>query len=158
MTDTFTLDDFDFELPTTRIAQEPARPRDSARLLEIGDGLSDRTILDLPEMLAPGDVLVLNNTKVIPARLHGKRGNARIEATLNKQIEGNRWRVFARPGRRLRISDEVKFGKDFSARVHEKLPNGEVVLDFETRDFAAALTANGAMPLPPYIERLPTPT
>lgn len=152
------LDQFDFELPPDRIAQEPARPRDSARLLEISDHLTDRTIPELPSILKPGDLMVLNDTKVIPARLFGKRGEARVEATLNRHLADNRWRVFARPGRRLRPGDVIRFGPDFSAAVLEKLPNGEIVLDFDTEDFAAALTENGAMPLPPYIDRLPKPT
>lgn len=158
MTESFSLDQFDFELPSERIAQEPARPRDSARLLDIGETLADRAVRDLPDLLAPGDLMVLNDTKVIPARLHGKRGDARIEATLNRHLDENRWRVFARPGRRLRPGDEIRFGDDFSARVIEKLPNGEIVLDFQTDDFTAALASHGAMPLPPYIDRLPAPT
>ena len=94
----FTLDEFDFQLPPDRIAQEPARPRDSARMLEIGQTLNDCVVSDLPKMLTPGDLLIINDTKVIPARLYGKRGDVNVEATLHRQIDKNMWRAFARPG------------------------------------------------------------
>ena len=152
---TFTLDEFDFNLPPDRIAQEPVRPRDSARLLEIGQTLSDCVIRDLPELLTPGDLLIINDTKVIPARLYGKRGEVNVEATLHRHVEKNMWRAFARPGRRLRLNDIIVFGEDLSASVKRKLDDGEIILDFITNDLALSLAKNGEMPLPPYINRLP---
>jgi S-adenosylmethionine:tRNA ribosyltransferase-isomerase len=154
----FTLDDFDFDLPQARIAQTPMRPRDAARLLEIGSTLEDLSVADLPARLEPGDLLVVNDTKVIPARLHGTRGQARVQATLNQHVDANRWKVFAKPGRRLRVGETIIFGTDFEAEIIEKLPDGQIILEFHTDDFAAALLNHGAMPLPPYIERLPSPT
>jgi S-adenosylmethionine:tRNA ribosyltransferase-isomerase len=158
----YSLHDFDFDLPERLIAQEPARPRDSARLLEIGETLADRSIRDLPERLETGDLLVVNDTKVIPARLFGQRGSVAIEVTLHKPMGdtggGMRWRCFAKPGRRLRIGDRVDFAADFHAEVLEKLDGGEVVLSFESTDFDRDLKQHGAMPLPPYIQRLPKPT
>lgn len=152
---TFTLDEFDFNLPPDRIAQEPVRPRDSARLLEIGQTLNDCVIRDLPKLLTRGDLLVINDTKVIPARLHGKRGEVNVEATLHRHVEKNMWRAFARPGRRLRLNDIIVFGEDLSASVERKLDDGEIILDFITNDLALSLVKNGEMPLPPYINRLP---
>ena len=151
----FTLDEFDFQLPPDRIAQEPARPRDSARMLEIGQTLNDCVVSDLPKMLTPGDLLIINDTKVIPARLYGKRGDVNVEATLHRQIDKNMWRAFARPGRRLRPNDVIIFGEDLRASVEKKLDNGEIILDFITNDLTMSLVENGEMPLPPYIKRLP---
>ena len=151
----FTLEEFNFNLPADRIAQDPVRPRDSARLLEIGQSLNDCVIRDLPKLLTPGDLLIINDTKVIPARLHGKRGEVNIEATLHRHVEKNMWRVFARPGRRLRLNDVIVFGEDFSATVTKKLDGGEIILNFTTNDLTTSLVKNGEMPLPPYINRLP---
>ena len=121
---------FDFNLPQERIAQKPAYPRDSSRLLEITpDKLSDHGVLDLPDLLKPNDLLVLNDTRVIPARLQGRRGNARIEVTLHKPSENSdTWYAFARPGRRLRTGDEINFTAGFSAQLIEKHTGGEVLL------------------------------
>src|SRR4051812_4363888 len=101
---------FDFDLPTERIALRPAAPRDAARLLVVrpGGGLEDRSVRDLPELLSPGDALVVNDTKVIAARLVGRRFGGpepRIEATLTERIDGSRWRAFARPGKKLAAGD-----------------------------------------------------
>jgi S-adenosylmethionine:tRNA ribosyltransferase-isomerase len=148
--------DFDYDLPRAMIAQRPAAPRDSARLLEIGpDRLNDLTIRDLPSLLRRGDLLVFNDTKVIPTRLFGKRGAAKIEATLNRRLGQGLWRAFARPGRRLRLGDEISFDSDFRATVVEKLETGEVTLAFFMNDdvLHEALDRLGAMPLPPYIKR-----
>mgnify|MGYP001295446292 CR=1 FL=1 len=155
MMNTFTLDEFDFNLPPDRIAQEPVRPRDSARLLEIGQTFNDCVIRDLPKLLTRGDLLIINDTKVIPARLYGKRGEVNVEATLHRHVEKNMWRAFARPGRRLRLNDIIVFGEDLSASVKRKLDDGEIILDFITNDLALSLVKNGEMPLPPYINRLP---
>ena len=148
---------FDFNLPQERIAQKPAYPRDSSRLLEITpDKLSDHGVLELPDLLKPDDLLVLNDTRVIPTRLHGRRGNARIEVTLHKPSENrDTWYAFARPGRRLRAGDEINFADGFSAQLIEKRPGGEVLLQLTatTGSVIDAIHANGAMPLPPYIQR-----
>ncbi len=158
------VDDFDFALPKDRIAQSPARPRDSARLLHVGAELSDRQIGDLPSLLRPGDLLVMNDTRVIPVRLRGvrsaARGEARIELTLHRQIPGDseaetRWLAFARPGKRLKPGDTVRCPGLPDATVVEKRSGGEVLLAFEAAAAALleALDAAGEMPLPPYIAR-----
>ena len=146
---------FDFELPDTAIARRPAAPRDSARLLEVSPrALRDQTIRDLPTMVRPGDVVVLNDTKVIPAQLHGRRGDAKIAVTLHKRVGPGEWHVFARPGKRLRPGDRIDFAPDLWADVAEKAPDGEVRLCFlPTSDLAEKLTRHGNMPLPPYIGR-----
>ena len=150
-------DQFDFNLPQERIAQKPAYPRDSSRLLEISsDKLGDHGVLDLPNLLKPDDLLVLNDTRVIPTRLHGRRGNARIEVTLHKPGEkSDTWYAFARPGRRLRTGDEINFADGFSAQLIKKLTGGEVLLQLTdtTGSVIDAIHSNGAMPLPPYIQR-----
>lgn len=150
------LSEFDYDLPPERIAQTPARPRDSARMLVVApDGMRDRGVLDLPAELAPGDLLVVNDTRVLPARLIGRRGEAKAEATLIKEAAPDRWRAFARPGKRLRIGDRIDFAQDFSAVLTEKFDGGEVELKFELAgaDLAAAIRQHGAPPLPPYIKR-----
>ena len=108
-------DDFDFDLPENLIAQEPATPRDSARLLVVADRLADRCVADLPDLLAPGDLLVLNDTRVIPARLRGRRGAASVEITLHRPLDDGRWRVFAKPAWRLKPGDRVEFAPGFHA-------------------------------------------
>ena len=119
-----------------------------------GIALEDRRIVDLPALLRPGDLLVFNDTKVIPARLVGRRGAASIEVTLHRDL-GGAWRAFARGARRLRVGDSIVFGDDFAAAVAEKHPEGDVTLrfDLEAGAFREALARYGAMPLPPYIKR-----
>jgi S-adenosylmethionine:tRNA ribosyltransferase-isomerase len=148
-------DDFDFPLPADRIAQRPARPRDAARLLVVGDDLGDRVVRDLPELLRPGDLLVVNDTKVLPTRLFGRRGEVAIEATLIEAQSNGRWRALAKPGRRLRPGDRIVFGDGFAATVAAKEADGAVILDFAADEvsLAEALEAHGAAPLPPYIRR-----
>jgi len=151
------LSDFDFDLPRELIADRPARPRDAARLLHVpaaGD-IADRAIRDLPVLLRSGDLLVLNDTRVIPARLRGRRGAAAVELTLHKAEGGARWRAFARPAKRLAAGHHVTFGDELAARVVEKGEGGEVVLEFDHAGAAlmAALEHYGDMPLPPYIKR-----
>lgn len=147
-------DDFDFDLPPENIATEPARPRESARLLEVGADLTDRTVADLPEILVPGDLMVINDTRVIPARLRGTRRGAKIEVTLHKAEPDGTWRAFARPARKLSPGDEIEFGGAFCARVETKGEAGEVVLAFADPDnLFKALELHGEMPLPPYIAR-----
>jgi S-adenosylmethionine:tRNA ribosyltransferase-isomerase len=152
--------DFDFELPPGRIADRPAAPRDAARLLGIGRELRDRRVRDLPSLLEPGDLVVVNDTKVIPARLVGRRGAARIEATLHKQEAPDRWRAFARPAKRLKPGDRIEFATGFAAEVVAKGEAGEVTLGFALAGAAlmAAVARHGAMPLPPYIPRPEGPT
>jgi len=151
------IDDFDYELPRERIALHPCEPRDAARLLAIpaSGGFDDRRIADLPALLRPSDLLVFNDTKVIPARLVGTRGAAAIEVTLHRALGGGAWRAFAKGARRLRPGDRLVFAEDFSAEVAEKLPEGDVPLQFnlEGEAFREALVLHGTMPLPPYIGR-----
>lgn len=155
------VDDFDFDLPRACIADRPAVPRDAARLLHVrADGLADRIVRDLPEMVCPGDVVVVNDSRVIPARLYGLRTRPgvdplRIEILLHKAEGGPRWRAFARPGKRLKPGDALDFGGGFRAEIADKSEAGDVGLIFD-RDGAAlmaALEAHGEMPLPPYIHR-----
>jgi S-adenosylmethionine:tRNA ribosyltransferase-isomerase len=145
--------DFDFDLPTERIALRPARPRDSARLLVVhGAAISDRQIVDLPQLLNPGDVLVFNDTKVIPAQLEGRRGQARIAATLHKRDGPREWRAFLRNARRARNGDSIDFGAGVSAAVVEKSEDGSVLLHFHGQEPVELLLERaGRMPLPPYI-------
>jgi S-adenosylmethionine:tRNA ribosyltransferase-isomerase len=151
------LDDFDFDLPRERIALHPCEPREAARLLVMpaSAGFEDRHITDLPELLRPGDLLVFNDTKVIPARLEGRRGGATIEITLHHDLGRVAWRAFAKGARRLRTGDNIVFAKDFAAHVAEKHPEGDVTLHFDLEGdaFREALARYGAMPLPPYIKR-----
>jgi S-adenosylmethionine:tRNA ribosyltransferase-isomerase len=147
--------DFDFKLPSELIADEPARPRDAARLLDVGNALVDRHVRDLPDLLNPGDLLVYNDTRVIPARLTGKRGEVKVEATLHKREGADTWHVFAKPGKRLRVGDTIVFAPDLSAEVMEKREAGDIALRFSVAggELMAALHRYGVMPLPPYIRR-----
>lgn len=150
---------FDFQLPQELIASKPAEPRESARLLHVqGRKLVDWRIGDLPDLLNPGDILVFNDTKVIPARLRGKKGDANIEILLHQPaanpVAGElRWNAFAKPGKKLKPDDTVTFAEDFFCRVIEKRETGEVVIAFDVQDFQLKLERYGEMPLPPYIER-----
>ena len=155
------LSDFDFHLPDDRIALRPAVPRDSARLLvvEHGHPLSDLKVHDLPSLLRAGDVLLVNDTRVIPARLKGvrTRGENRtvVEATLHRRLSPHTWTAFMRPGKRLAPGDRIGFGpdEDLMATIHGKGEGGEVTLDFDLSDPAlmTAIAQRGMMPLPPYI-------
>ena len=150
--------DFDFDLPEGAIAARPAVPREAARLLEVGASLHDRTVADLPGLLRPGDALVINDTKVIPARIVGIRGRARVEATLLRPLdrapEGETWSALARPARRLRRGDVLEVADDFRAEILHRAEGGEIRLRFPPgTDVLAALDEHGETPLPPYIER-----
>ncbi|MFN3456603.1 MAG: tRNA preQ1(34) S-adenosylmethionine ribosyltransferase-isomerase QueA [Novosphingobium sp.] len=148
------VDLFDFELPQENIALRPARPRDSARLLGVGrEGpLRDLTVLDLPSLLNPGDVLVFNDTRVIPAQLEGQRGEARIGATLHKRIDLRRWQAFVRNGKRLREGDEIRFGAGVTAHAESRFADGSWTLYFPGDEPVEVLLERaGQMPLPPYI-------
>src|SRR5690349_3101268 len=145
--------DFDFDLPAERIALRPARPRDSARLLVVnGTEISDRAVLDLPDLLGPGDVLVFNDTKVIPAQLEGRRGEASIGATLHKREGPRAWQAFLRNAKRARPGDTIDFGEHVAASVVEKADDGSALLHFHGEEPVELLLERaGRMPLPPYI-------
>ena len=163
------VDAFDFDLPPDRIALRPAVPRDASRLLRVAPDegkWADSMVHDLPDLLRPGDILVFNDTRVIPARLEGVRtgrgGTApRIEATLHLRVDAGRWWAFARPGKKLAAGDLIAFGgtqntcfaENLNARVEEKGEGGEVLLSFELSGgmLDEAIAAHGIMPLPPYI-------
>jgi len=161
---------FDFNLPPERIALRPIKPRDAARLLVVRPGaaseLEDRTFGELPDLLRPGDALVFNDTRVIPARLIGRRlapggEGARVEATLHKRLDGSRWRAFVRPAKKLQAGDVVRFGVEgkvcflgqLDASVETKEEGGEVTLAFAFHGpvLDQAIEERGDMPLPPYI-------
>lgn len=159
------VDEFDFALPTDRIALRPASPRDSARLLVIrggGRAPEDRIVADLPRLLKAGDVLVFNDTRVIPAQLEGLRRacvdgqrsgpGARIGATLHKREGPRRWRAFVRNARRIREGDRIDFGNGVVALASSKGEDGSLLLDFEGEEPVELLLERaGRMPLPPYI-------
>ena len=145
--------DFDFELPNERIALRPARPRDSARLLVVrGGDIADYNVLDLPRLLEPRDVLVFNDTKVIPAQLEGRRGEASIGATLHKREGPREWQAFLRNAKRARTGDTIDFGAGVHASVVEKSGDGSALLHFHGDEPVELLLERaGRMPLPPYI-------
>ena len=144
---------FDFELPAERIALRPASPRDSARLLVLdGDATRDRIVRDLPAELRAGDCLVFNDTRVIPAQLEGRRGEAKIGATLHKREGPRRWRAFVRNARRLRDGDSIDFGSGVTAIATDRGEDGSLALDFAGDEPVELLLERaGRMPLPPYI-------
>jgi S-adenosylmethionine:tRNA ribosyltransferase-isomerase len=152
------VDEFDFILPRELIAEHPIEPRDLARLLVVGGELADRRIGALPQLLRAGDVLVANDTRVIPVRLQGKRGTAAVEVTLHRDLGGGQWRAFAKGAKRLKLGDALQFGEDFTAEVAAKEPEGDVVLRFDAEGPAlmTLLARHGQMPLPPYIHRAKT--
>ncbi len=162
------VSDFDFELPEDRIALRPAEPRDAARLLRVpAEGpLEDRIVRDLPELLRTGDVVVVNDTKVIPARLSGVRVRdesvVQVEATLHRRLSPSGWTAFMKPGKRLKPGDRIRFGERadracllgaLDATVKEKGEGGEITLAFDLSgpDLDMAIAQRGVMPLPPYI-------
>ncbi len=148
------VDLFDFELPPELIALRPARPRDAARLLLVnGEGpFKDLTVRDLPGLLRAGDVLVFNDTRVIPAQLEGRRGDAKIGATLHKRIDLRRWHAFVRNAKRLRIGDTVDFAAGVQTLVEARHDDGSLTLAFLGDELVEVLLERaGQMPLPPYI-------
>jgi S-adenosylmethionine:tRNA ribosyltransferase-isomerase len=154
--------DFDFALPPGRIAQHPARPRDSARLLVVAENCADRIVADLPDLLRPGDLLVANDTRVIPAQLSATRGEARIGITLDQPGPDGTWHVLARNARRLRPGDILRItgAEDLRASVLAVHGDGGATLQFSLEGvaFDDALRRAGALALPPYIERPSGPT
>ena len=148
------VDLFDFDLPQELIALRPARPRDAARLLHVpGHGaFADLGVRDLPRLLRTGDVLVFNDTRVIPAQLEGQRGEARIGATLHKRIDLRRWQAFVRNAKRLREGDSIDFGQGVTAIAQSRHEDGSFTLAFAGDEpVEVLLTRAGRMPLPPYI-------
>lgn len=153
------VDLFDFELPADRIALRPASPRDAARMLVVeGEKMRDAIVRDLPGCLRPGDCLVFNDTRVIPAQLEGMRGEARIGATLHKREGPRRWRAFIRNAKRLREGDAIDFGAGVTAAASDRAADGSFALDFAGEEPVELLLERaGRMPLPPYIAaRRPT--
>ena len=148
------VDLFDFDLPPERIALRPASPRHCARMLVArgASELSDRIVSDLPALLNPGDVLVFNDTRVIPAQLEGVRGEAKIGATLHKRIDLRRWQAFIRNAKRLREGDRIQFANDVAAIAEQRHGDGSFTLAFEGDEPVETLLERaGRMPLPPYI-------
>ena len=147
------VDLFDFDLPPESIALRPAVPRDSAKLLQVsGNRLSDHLVSDLPDLLGPDDILVFNDTRVIPAQLTGTRGDARIGATLHKRVDLRRWQAFIRNAKRLRVGETVDFGMDVCAEADSRLDDGSFILHFlGDEPVELLLERAGTMPLPPYI-------
>jgi S-adenosylmethionine:tRNA ribosyltransferase-isomerase len=153
---TLTLSHFGYDLPSSHIATQPAKPRDAAKLLHVhGEALGDYKVSDLPGLLRPGDLLVVNDTRVIPAQLHGVKGAARIGITLDKPNADGSWRALIRNAKRLRPGDVVAIAEDFSAEVIAIHPDGSGDLRFnlEGDAFLDALQRSGALALPPYIAR-----
>ena len=159
------VDIFDFDLDRSLIASQPANPRDTSRLLDLSveDKISDRHFYDLPEVLQKGDLLVFNDTKVIPARLYGARGQAKVEITLYRPVDGIEWWSFIKNSKRLHIGDKISFytdditpeQSDFYAEVLEKKGDDGVRIKFgcQAEILASNLQKYGLMPLPPYIKR-----
>ena len=148
------VDLFDFDLPPDNIALRPASPRDSARLLAAAgpSGIEDRTVRDLPSLLRAGDMLVFNDTRVIPAQLEGRRGEARIGATLHKRTGLRQWQAFLRNAKRVREGDRIEFGAGVTAIADARDEDGGVTLQFEGEEPVEILLERaGTMPLPPYI-------
>jgi S-adenosylmethionine:tRNA ribosyltransferase-isomerase len=151
-----TLSDFGYDLPPACIATQPAQPRDSAKLLHVqGQRLSDHHVCSLPGLLRPGDLLVVNNTRVIPAQLSGSKGAARIGITLDRPNADGLWRALIRNLKRLKPGDIVTIAEDFSAEIIAIQPDGSALLRFnlEGDAFFAGLHRHGALALPPYIGR-----
>jgi len=151
------VDLFDFDLPPERIALRPVRPRDAARLLLVrgeNEAFEDKGVLDLPDLLEPGDVLVFNDTRVIPAQLEGRRagGEAKIGATLHKRIDLRRWQAFVRNAKRVKQGDQLVFGGGVTAIAETRHDDGSITLMFEGEEpVEVLLDRAGTMPLPPYI-------
>lgn len=150
------VDLFDYALPEGRIALRPAEPREDARLMVVGKTIGDRVVGDLADVLQPNDLVVFNDTRVIPAQLAGSAGGRKVSVTLHKRIDDARWQAFATPGRPLKQGVEIGFGR-FSAMVEDKraLEDGGVTLKFSLSGPAlmTAIVGHGVMPLPPYIQR-----
>jgi len=155
------LSDYDFHLPEDRIAQHPVSPRDTAKLLYAGDReFQDSIIRELPHFLNENDVLVVNNTQVLPAQIYGRKGEGGVSFTLHQRLSATIWRAFARPAKKCTVGTVISFDNDISALVTERADSGEVTLQFShhqhqmsAQDLDSWLEETGKMPLPPYIKR-----
>ncbi len=145
---------FDYDLPKDRIAFAPAEPRDRAKLLHVGATLCDRVVLDLPKLLNPGDVIVFNDSKVIPARLFATVDNKPVEILLHRP-RADGWECFAKPAKKLSPGMTLHFAPEFEATVQGRTPDGQVILRFgcSQSELFAKLRMHGHVPLPPYIAR-----
>ena len=146
--------DFDFFLPENLIASSPVEPRDAAKMLVVKNQIKDFAVKNLPDFLEEGDVMVFNNTKVIPARIFGECKGKKIEILLHKK-SGNEWAVFAKPGKKMLVGEKFIIAENFYAEIKEKLPSGEVILSFNKigEEFFSLIEKHGHTPLPPYIKR-----
>ncbi len=150
------LQDYDYVLPPDSIAQVPASPRDTAKMLDCsGAILQDRQICDLPDIVRPGDLIIVNDTRVLRAQLTGYRGIGKIRFTLHKRASDSVWHAFAKPAKKCTPGTEIRFSDDLHATIIDKHEDGEVVLSFSCHGEALdeAIDATGQMPLPPYIKR-----
>ena len=150
------ISSFDYDLNSDLIAQKPCDPRDNSRLLNcIGNNIQDLRFKNLDTLLNPGDVLVINNTKVIPTRMFGKRDEVKIEVTLHLNLKNNLWRTFLKPGRKCKTNDIIIFKNNLKAKVIKKYIEGDVLLEFnkDNEILLKELNDQGNMPLPPYIKR-----
>ncbi len=149
------VSDFDFPFDARLIAQYPVEPRDAARLLDLsGPSPVHRRVLDVPRLVRAEDLMIVNNTKVLPARLYGFRDAVAVEVTLVRQLSPQMWTALAKPGKRLKVGQELVFKGELRARIAQK--NGaEIDLEFNRKgtDLRAAIRQYGTMPLPPYIKR-----
>ncbi len=150
------ISEFDFDLPEEQIATHPVEPRDTSRLLYVGKErgtYEDLQFQNIADLVREGDVMVFNDTKVIPARLYAKRGEAKIQIMLHRKLANGQWSIFAKPAKKLKISDEIIFSAALSAIVVTKHDDGEVILEFNLSDdaFNTELLRIGEVPLPPYI-------
>lgn len=147
------VSDFDFELPEEVIALRPVVPRDAAKMLVVRpEGIEDRAVLDLAEHLTEKDILVFNDTKVLPVRLSGRIGEGKVEATLLKPLGDNKWSALCKPGKRFKPGTKVDFD-GLAAEVISKHPDGEIILQFHANNLLEAIENKGKMPLPPYIAK-----
>lgn len=148
------VDLFDFELAKELIALRPATKRDGARLLVVdGDHRQDKNVVDLPDYFNAGDLMIFNDTRVIPGRLSGKRRVAKMEITLHMNLTAGLWKAFARPAKKLKVDDIINFDGGLDAKIIEKGEAGEVTVQFNHKgdELKKALMVAGVMPLPPYI-------
>ncbi|HDR90611.1 MAG TPA: S-adenosylmethionine:tRNA ribosyltransferase-isomerase, partial [candidate division Zixibacteria bacterium] len=158
MADGYEISLYDYHLPEELIAKDPANPRDSSRLLIFDKktgGIADEIFRNLPEYLRPGDLIVVNDTKVFPARLLGRKpSGGKAEIFLLEKLETGNWTALVKPGRRLGEGAVVEFGEDFSARILERLPDGRREIELiGSGDIWSLLEKHGHTPLPVYIDR-----
>ncbi len=149
------LSDFDFELPSNLIAQSPVYPRDTSKMLVINQNkFVDQRFFDLPNYITKNDLVICNNTKVIASRLEGRRNNTSIQITLHKKNNNDTWHAFAKPAKKLKKDDELKFNS-LNAQIIDKLEMGEIIIKFNCNndELLNKLSEIGKMPLPPYIKR-----